>query len=410
MTQRLLALAVVLSLGACQFHQASRTERTAVQTTLKQFHKAFNLRSFAALEPVLSPDFHFDGLPPGMSLDGLRASLPAVEMRMTDVQLLSLRRQGDGFAARVGLYFSNGAAEAGMGFAPSGKIRAITFGSGRPAPPVPAPDVVTSRFVESRGLMFIRVKVDGRAGFFLVDSGSSEMLMNAKYYSAAMPQELFPISAGIHGMKKPLGGMRIGIFQWENWRISDVNATVRDLANLERPENTPLLGAIGHAQFKNAALVVDWERQQIQVFATSKNGMRKVEDRVTPKAVVPFSYELHLPALPARIGPRNFVMLFDSGASGNLLPDVENLAGHFQRMGTQGELSDGGVRRRIDAPFGRVDEVVLGDLSLLNLPVIIHGIPYLHGRGLLGAPLFSRGRVEINFRSRQMRFWDQEAR
>lgn len=400
----LLALLAAL-LGGCQFHSATPAERYAVSGTLRQFRAALNDRSFELLQPVLAPDLRIDDMPSGLSRDGLKAGLPALQGRIVDWQILSLARRSGGLEGRVAFYMKGGVMEMAMGFTPDGRIRTISAGRGRVEGGVKMPDLMTSPFLQSSGLMFVQARVDGRAGWFLVDSGSSDFLLNRKYFTPAKTDGVFSISAGIHGVEEPIGMMEVGSFAWENLRATRINAAIKNLTDLERPENTPLLGAIGYTQLKSSAMVVDWGRRRIQLYATQRNGERKIPEPEPPGAVVPFSYDLHLPVLQARVGNRPRTFLFDSGASINLMPDAEGLAGHFRQTESRAGLSDGGQMRAVTAQVGLVDRIELGPVVLSDFPIMIFAIPYLEGRGLLGAPLLAQGRVEINFRKREMRFW-----
>lgn len=357
------------------------------------------------MQPVLSPDLRIDDMPSGLSRDGLRAGLPALKGQIVDWQILSLRRKPDGLEGRVAFYLKDGVMEMAMAFTPEGKIRGIAAGRPRIESGIKVPDAMSSPFLQSSGLMFVRAQVDGREGWFLVDSGSSDFLLNRKYFQPQKSGGMFSISAGIHGVEEPIGMMEINSFVWETYRASKVTAAIKNLSDLERPENTPLLGAIGYAQLKNTAMVVDWGRRRIEIYATQKNGERRVPAETPPGAVVPFSYDLHLPVLQARVGNRPRTFLLDSGASINLMPDMDGLEGHFRQTESRAGLSDGGKMRTVSAAVGFVNRIELGPVVLTDVPVMVFAIPYLDGRGLLGAPLLSQGRVEINFRKHELRFW-----
>lgn len=398
--------AMGLALASCQTHQATRQEKQAIHGSLQQFQTSVNQRSFADMRAALAPDFRIGGLPTDLSMDGFRAGLENGRMRIEDVQILSLRRQPDGFASRVALYGRKGAAEIAIGFNTSGKIRSIDGeapGRGK-APRVP--DSMTSSFVESGGLMFVKASADGKTGYFLLDTGSSDLLLNPRYFTGLQSDDIFSFSAGAHGVKKPPGVRRIQDFRWGGFRAAGIDAALKDLSNLERPANTPLLGAIGQAQLQQSSIVFDWKTRHIQLFATNKNGTRKAGAPPARRVVIPFAYFLHLPSFPLRVGNREYTMLFDSGASQNLLPDLNGVEGQFHQVGSVMKLSDGGQYREIAAPFGYIDEATLGSITLRRLPVGIHSVPYLDGKGFLGSPLLQQGKMEINFPAKQISFWE----
>ncbi len=399
------ALVAALVFSSCGSPSASRTERAAALAAVRTFQRALNQGSAAALDAAVCPDLRVGGLPAGMSLEGLRAGLSSRNGRINDVQILSLRRMPDGLEGTVGLYLKNSAVEMKMGFAPDGRIRSIGSDPGPAKASARVPDVMTSAFLEVDGLMYVRAEADGRKGFFLVDSGSSEMLLNRRYFTADGTGSLFQISAGVHGVKPPSGEKRVGAFRWETMRGEGIVASVTDLSNLEKPANTPLLGAVGYAQMRDSAMVVDWKARRIQFFATRRDGARKVPEPVPAQAEIPFTYDYHMPVFPGTAAGRTRKFLFDSGASVNLLPDTGDYGSHFRRVGAGAKLSDGGQIRETSGAFGVMDEIVIGDVLLRDAPVLVHTIPHLEGRGLLGTPILREGRFEINFRARVMRFW-----
>lgn len=399
------ALVTALIFSACGSPRASRAERAAVLASVRQFQHALNQGSSAALDAAVAPDLRVGGLPAGMSLEGLRAGIAARNAWIMDVQILSLRQGPEGLEGIVGLYLKNSAIEMKMGFAPDGKIRSIGGDPGPAKASARIPDVMSGTFLEVDGLMFVTASVDGRKGFFLVDSGSSEMLLNRRYFSPDRTGSLFQISAGVHGVKPPSGEKRVGMFRWEAMRGEGIVASITDLSNLEKAANTPLLGAIGYAQMRDSAMVVDWQARRIQFFATRRDGTRKVPEPAPAQAEIPFTYDYHMPVFPGTVAGRTRRFLFDSGASVNLLPDAGDYGSHFRRIGAGAKLSDGGQVRETSGAFGVMDEIVIGQVLLRDTPVLLHTIPHLEGRGLLGTPIIREGRFEINFRARVMRFW-----
>lgn len=405
-----LMLLVTLWVGGCQTNPVTSWERIAVQGTLRQFRTAMNERSFDKIEPLLDPNLRIAGMPAGLSIDGLKAGMPSVSQRINEVQIISLKRSADGLKADVALWVPGGAMETTMEFSPEGKIRSISghrAGGSVGGGGVKMPDSMVSPFLEVSGLMFVQAEIDGRSGWFLLDSGSAGFLLNSKYFSnsPAAKGSFLSISAGIHGVEQPIGMMEIGLLSWQTLRATRVEGAIKNLADLEKPQNTPLLGAIGYEQLKDLAMVVDWGRRRVELYTTERSGARKIEDPVPPVTTIPFYYDLHLPVLEAHVGDRKRDFLFDSGASINLMPDAEGLAGHFRLLETKTSLSDGGEAKPIRAQIGVVDKIELGSMVLGDVPVMIYAIPYLEGRGLLGAPILTKGRVEINFRAHEMRFW-----
>jgi len=374
-------------------------------TTLHQLQSALNHRSPEQLRDLLAPDFHLGGLPSEMSIAGVMAGLPATNVQIVDVQILSLHRTASGYRVEAGLYERHIARGLKLGIAPNGKILWIGEGKPEAGSHIDAPDVFASAFVPSGGLIYVRVKVNGRDGYFLVDTGSSGWLLNQRYFAPEPARRLLALSVGAHGVRTPIGQAEVASFAWGKMKAGHFEAEIKDLSNFETPKITPLLGAIGQAQLRDRALLVDWRRELVQIKATNRNGSPKVPDPARPLAVVPFDYFLHLPAFAAKVGNRSYTMLFDSGCSSTIFPNRADLGSHFRQTGSRVNLSDGSTPRNLALAFGVVDAVTIGKLALADVPVIVYPIPYLGDRAMLGTPLFAVGKIEINFRARQIRIF-----
>lgn len=398
-----LALAL---LAGCQSLQIPSTEKANIRRTLHAYQQAVNARSYVMLEPLLAPDISVGGANPELSRGGLEGGSAWAPFRVEDTQILSLRKTAEGPEAKLALYSRKMVMTLRMTFDAAGRIRSINSEPLWKVPEPTVPNVLTSPFVVSNGLMFVKATVNGRTGYMLLDTGSSSLLLNPKYFDSGS-RPAMGVSATVNGLKKSGAPVKVTSLQWDGLRTGDIDGELHDFSNMEKPAVTPLLGAISHAELKNCALAVDWKHKNVQVFATKPNGAKKAAIAEPPPTVrLPFAYYLHLPLLTARIGESYYPMLFDSGAQWNLLPNTTGIESHFHAVGRISGFSDGGQAVANTSPIGVIDETFLGGTSFRDLPYAIFQIPYFPGKGFLGAPLFqSATRVEINFRSRQILIW-----
>ena len=131
----------------------------------------------------------------------------------------------------------------------------------------------------------------------------------------------------------------------------------------------------------------------------------KAEISRSPRAVIAFSYFLHAPAFPVKIGNATCRMIFDSGAQINLLPNLNGIESNFRRVEAVTKISDGGEYGRGTALLGLVDETSIGGIRYQNFPYAVFDVPYLSGQGIIGSPLVQKGQMEINFPKKTISIW-----
>ncbi|CAN5507294.1 hypothetical protein BH09VER1_BH09VER1_53960 [soil metagenome] len=385
--------------------QVPSTEKTSIRRTLTAYQQALNARSFAQLEPLLAPNISVGGADPALSRAGLQGGSAWAAFRVVDTQILSLKPTSDGPEAQLALYSNKMVMTLKMGFDATGRIRSIDAQPLFKIPEPTVPNVLTSPFVVSGGLMFVKATVNGRVGYMLLDTGSSSLLLNPKYFDSGSRQAM-GVTATVNGIRKSGAAVKVTSLEWRGLRTGNVDGELHDFSTMEKPAITPLLGAISHTELKNCAIAFDWKHKTIQVFATKPDGTKKSPLPEPPPMVrLPFSYYLHLPLFTARIGGIDYPMLFDSGAQWNLLPSLTGAEKHFHVLGRLSGFSDGGRAVANSSAIGAIDQTFIAGVPFRDMPYAIFQIPYFPNKGFLGAPLLQISRTEINFRSKQISIW-----
>lgn len=393
-------------LNSCQTYPVRRDKKEEIRATLLAYKHSVNTRSYDALRPLLARTVSLDGLPDELSRAALMSGAQWPPTVVEELQTLSISGSPDGFQAKVGLYMPTSVLTLKIGFDPECKIRSISGDPLWKASETRASAPFASAFTAVDGLPFVKATLDGRSGYFLFDTGSSCLLLNRKYFNPSVMPCTPGFSATVNGLTRPVGALPVHSLEWGCLRAKDLTGQLHDFSHMERPEITPLLGAISHKEIRNSSVAFDWKKRTIRIFPTKADGTRKPIPGETPPTVrIPFAYFLHMPVVKARIGAKDYDLLFDSGAQLNLLPDTNGLDGHFRQTGFLAGFSSGGDPGSAHAPLGTLDRLKLGAAEYLNLPFAIYRIPYLQGNGMIGTPLLQQGRVEINFRARQISLW-----
>jgi len=160
---------------------------------------------------------------------------------------------------------------------------------------------------------------------------------------------------------------------------------LHEFSQMETPEISPLLGAIGFEQLRNSAVSVDWKGGAVGVSPSGKEA-----EASAPRAIIPFSYFLHTPVLYATIGQTTFPMLLDTGAQVKPAPEVRRPGHAFQRLEVLTKISDGGKAGEAASPIGIVDEMHVGGLLFRDMPFAILDVPVPQGQWHPWEPALSR--------------------
>jgi hypothetical protein len=394
------ALLVAAALAGCAGPGAS--VRREIRATLEGYRQALNGKAFDRLEPLLADEVRVDGMTDELSRAGLRAGMHWPPARIENVQILKISGPPDSPDARVALYSSRGYFVMRFGFDSAGKIRLIEEAPiWKPRGTVLKGDF-RSPFVGSNGLMFVEAQVNDRSGYLLLDTGSSDLLLNPKYFSADTRAGMPGVASTVHGLKSAPQRAFVHRLKWGNLVASDIRGQLHGLSQMESPGISPLLGALGFEQFRNCALAFDWKSRTVEVSGGKRPGEGK---NPPPRARVGFNYFLHAPVLAAVIGGRAHPMLLDTGSQTNVLPESGPLGAHFRPSAAPTKISDGGRTGESAYPLGVVDETVIGGLAFRDMPFAIFPVPYLAGNGILGSPVLQAGRVEIDYPGRTVSFW-----
>ena len=397
-----LVAGLLLFQSGCESLSVSAGRSREIRGILTQYQEAMNARSADRLFGLMADKVQVEGMTDELSRAGLRAGMHWTPSPIRGFQILSLSQRDGETDVKVGFKLASSMLLMRIGFDEALKIRTIDPVSVWKVPQAKVAKAFSSAFVENRGLMFVRAQVNNRTGLFLLDTGSSCMLLNKKYFLSDSQNELPGLTSTVAGIKQRLGSCTVRSFQWGELHAGGVRGQLHDFSAMETPAITPLLGAIGFEQLKSSAIAFDWANKKIDV-RPGPGGA--VESTRSPREIIAFSYFLHTPAFPVRVGDKTFRMIFDSGAQINLIPNLNGIEGHFRRFDGGTKISDGGQIGKDTALLGVIDETWIGNARYENMQFAVFEVPYLSGQGILGSPLMQKGLMEINFPKRTISFW-----
>ena len=395
---------LLLFQSGCQSISMAGARKREIRAVVVRYQEALNDRSADELFSLLADTIQVEAMTDELSRAGLKSGMYWPPSAIIGYQILSMSKTAVGTDVKVTFYLRNSMLVMRLGLDRSLRIRTIDPVSLWKTPQAKVSKAFSSTFVGSRGLMFVRARINERTGFVLVDTGSSGLLLNRKFFGADSRNAMPGLTTTVAGIKPRLGSSAVRTFQWGELHADGIRGQLHDFSAMESPANTPLLGAVGHEQLKNCAIVFDWRNKRIDVRAADGNA-RQTGISPAPKAVIAFTYFLHTPAFPVKIGNTACRMIFDSGAQINLLPNLDGIESSFRRVEPGTKISDGGDNTRQTALLGFIDETSIGGIRYRDFPFAVYDVPYLSRQGIIGSPLVQKSRVEINFPKMTLSIW-----
>lgn len=265
-------------------------------------------------------------------------------------------------------------------------------------------------------MMLLPGQVDGKSGYFLLDTGAPELILNHRHFPDHLVTD-WRVLIDLHH-STTVGRIQVDSFSVGQLYRRQFRAPVTDMFELERLINLPLLGLLGYSVIKDFEVRIDYYASQITVCRLYQqfNPLRPWQDRPADH-VLPFTMSSHLPTLSTRLadGPELRLGL-DSGASVNLLhhsirPVLNKIA--ISKRSIKYQCIQTTVRR---APYFTIPYLVLQDAYRIRYwRAAVGDLSQFHKagvelEGILGANFFQLGKVSINYAQQFIRIWNEPHR
>lgn len=279
-------------------------------------------------------------------------------------------------------------------------IQGMSFGSTGPLGELESVVIPLKRMGR---LFLIEAKIDNITGNFLFDTGSAHLVLNSTYFRkyTMTPDEE---GTGITGTTGALQHTRIDKMDVAGLVYKNLAADVTDLGHIENRRGVKILGLFGVSMLKGLEIVIDINHNELRLYRLDKTGNRISRERNEFRADVTQKVELfhNILFIKASIGGKLLDFCLDTGAESNVL----------NSYASKKVLSTVTILRRSDMMgvgtgeaevlFGKLNDFVLGDRSILNMQTIIASLDELSASygypidGMLGYDFFEKGEVCIN--------------
>lgn len=320
------ALGIVLSgTGKIQAQQQHFTEKTdSVYQALAQHNTALML-------PLLDDSCRIGNLPRGINarlIPAILEKFPAV----TGYRILKAEPDSTGTLVSLELQYQTGkAGTPSYHINRQGKIdelniikNATIAGAAKPVAlrQLEAPDTLSVPFDFRNGLIYIKGAVDGREGWFLLDTGSPEMILNRQYFTDSllpMPAEMG--YTGINGRMEGVNIRRMRNLQVGAFTLRNFVAMVMPEPEADYEDGLPVLGSIGYNTIRDFEVCFRMQQRNLLLIKTDSLGNYTAASVQQPpvKYAAPFEMRRHIPVVMMNIGEHALRMGIDCGAANNVL-------------------------------------------------------------------------------------------
>lgn len=280
---------------------------------------------------------------------------------------------------------------------------------------VEAPDTLSIPFAFQKGLLYVKAAVDGREGWFLLDTGSPEMILNRAYFSdSLMPVPGDNSYTGINGRMEDVMVRRMRHFQLGAFTLRNFAAMVMPDANEAFADGLPVLGSIGYNTIRDFEVCFRLQQGNLLLIKTDSAGnYASGEIQLPPvKQMASFEMRRHIPVVVMTVGEHSLRMGIDCGAANNVLfmAKKELVMPWMEQWDEVSLIGQEGVSNMVERAYLKL--ATIGTLPFKNMLTIVtdNNMQYNAATdktaldGLLGIEFLKCYTTSINFRKKQVYF------
>ncbi|NAS32506.1 hypothetical protein GTQ40_16105 [Flavobacteriaceae bacterium R38] len=264
----------------------------------------------------------------------------------------------------------------------------------------------TTKFELVEGLIFIKVKLNGKEEDFILDSGAPAIVLNTPYFES---EDSGKSAEGVSG-KTAIRNIKIDSFNWNGIKTGKTELIGLELSHLEEETGRKFKGLIGHSILKDYELYFDYDKKELTLFSERNT---QFHNTIKPIAAMNFDYQAHIPVLDVIIKEEHFKLGIDTGAATNLigLKALKRLPEKSYRI--KGETDLRGADKNITKVSQLlIKNVILSGREYKKMDFVSSDISNLTDGynisldGLIGFPYLSRFKTSIDFKNKKVYLWE----
>jgi hypothetical protein len=204
-------------------------------------------------------------------------------------------------------------------------------------------------------------------------------------------------------------------FTLGTFHYSRVEADLANLGHLENSRNIKILGLIGLEFFKQCEMIIDFESSLIYLHHITRKTAALFHNAALADTAayrtVPIDLMDNRIIATAELGGKKLKMIIDCAAESNILNSkLPNRLMDYVTISRRVKLTGSGSRQ-VEALYGNVSDMKIGNDTLGSLPVLITNLEntcFSHNGcvdGVLGFDFLSLHKIGFNFVKRKMYIW-----
>ena len=275
-------------------------------------------------------------------------------------------------------------------------------------------------FIRVGNLIVVKAQADTISGNFILDTGAPDLVLNLTYFRN------FPTTfitdaehSGITGsspyaIQTSVKNFSLGALTYDN-----MQADLTNLGNIENSKGVKILGLLGFELFKDCEMIIDYEKNLIYLHRIKRKEASVYQNEmlndVSAYTTTPIDITDNRIIVNSQIATKNLKFVIDCAAESNILdsrlPDKVFNDVSIIRCVILNGIGD----KKVEALYGNVKSVHIGEQNISNLPFLITNLEYTcfggSGciNGVLGFDFLSQHKIGFNFVKRKMYVWKQAA-
>jgi predicted aspartyl protease len=252
-------------------------------------------------------------------------------------------------------------------------------------------------------LLLLEGTIDDVIGNFILDTGSSGLVLNKTYFRNYMiidDEE----GGGVTGSTGVIARINVKRLIVSGLIYTNISADVIPLGHLQNRRGVKILGLFGMSLLKNLEIVIDSRNNELQLYKLDKKGNRVGNTSGEVKYDITHKIEQYHNIMFVKVSIGGMVLDFclDTGAESNVL----SIDAPKQALGTvtitrrsnlRGVGSDNG-----EVLFGTMNDFIMGNRKFSSMETILCSLTDLSNKygypidGMLGYDFFTSGKIYIN--------------
>ncbi len=289
---------------------------------------------------------------------------------------------------------------------------------GLPAIPLPGPGTIwpegiymTTIPLKRAGRLFLlEANVDGVTGNFILDTGSSLLVLNSTYFRNSWT--VSGSEAG--GMTGSAGAVRrtsVKKLQLSGLTYAGVTANVANLGHIENRRGIKVLGLFGCNMLHDMEAVIDISKNQLRLYRLDKSGKRIGQSSGNFRADFRSGFRVvqDVVFINAVIGGKEMNFCLDTGAESNILSSsapkkVMSTVTILRRSDLLGVAGQGNT----DLLYAALGDFNLGNRRIEGMQALLASMDDMSSfyntqvDGMLGYDFFEQGEISLNLVTREL--------